>query len=101
MALRHGNKTYLQILLDPNRAKLLMGQAQAENIRATAWVRNLIYKELEKQLPSSVYKEAVAQDEASWRKSIRKRIEGRIPNNSPTEQNNDDDSIHDPEIQGQ
>ena len=85
MALRHGNKTYLQILLDPNRAKLLMGQAQAENIRATAWVRNLIYKELEKQFPSSVYKEAVAQDEASWRKSIRKRIEGRLPNTTSEE----------------
>ena len=98
MALRHGNKTYLQILLDPNRAKLLMGQAKAENIRATAWVRNLIYKELEKQLPSSVYKEALAEDEASWRKSIRKRIEARLPNTSHKEQNNDHSSNHDPEI---
>jgi len=97
MALRHGNKTYLQILLDPNRAQLVMDQAQAENIRATAWVRNLIYKELEKQLPSSVYKEAVAQDEASWRKSIRKRIEGRLPNTlSPEQGNNDNNSINDP-----
>ena len=97
MALRHGNKTYLQILLDPNRAQLVMDQAQAENIRATAWVRNLIYKELEKQLPSSVYKEAVAQDEASWRKSIRKRIEGRLPNTlSPEQGNNDNSSINDP-----
>ena len=75
-----------------------MGQAKAENIRATAWVRNLIYKELEKQLPSSIYKEALAEDEASWRKSIRKRIEGRLPNTSPPEQSNDDSSIHDPEI---
>ena len=74
-----------------------MGQAKAENIRATAWVRNLIYKELEKQLPSSVYKEALAEDEASWRKSIRKRIEGRLPNTSPPEQgNNDNNSINDP-----
>ena len=97
MALRHGNKTYLQILLDPNRAQLVMDQAQAENIRATAWVRNLIYKELEKQLPSSVYKEAVAQDEASWRKSIRNRIEGRLPNTlSPEQGNNDNNSINDP-----
>ncbi len=76
-----------------------MGQAKAENIRATAWVRNLIYKELEKQLPSSVYKEALAEDEASWRKSIRKRIEGRLPNTSPSEQSNDDSSsTHDPEV---
>ena len=85
MALRHGNKTYLQILLDPNRAKLVEAQAKAEGIRATAWVRNLIYKDLERKLPSSVYKEAVAQDEASWRKSIRKRIEGRLPNTTSEE----------------
>ncbi len=98
MALRHGNKTYLQILLDPNRAKLVEAQAKAEGIRATAWVRNLIYKDLERKLPSSVYKEALAEDEASWRKSIRKRIEGRLPNTSPPKQNNDDSSIHDPKI---
>ena len=67
-----------------------MGQAQAENIRATAWVRNLIYKELEKQLPSSVYKEALAEDEASWRKSIRKRIEGRLPNTTKDEPDESD-----------
>ena len=101
MALRHGNKTYLQILLDPNRAKLVEAQAKAEGIRATAWVRNLIYKDLERKLPSSVYKEALAEDEASWRTSIRKRIEGRLPNNSPTEQNKDDNSINNTEIQGQ
>ena len=80
MALTHGNKTYLQILLDPNRAKLVEEQANAEGIRATAWVRNLIYKDLERNLPSSVYKEAEAQDEAVWRKSVRKRIEGRVTN---------------------
>ncbi len=98
MALRHGNKTYLQILLDPNRAKLVEAQAKAEGIRATAWVRNLIYKDLERKLPSSVYKEALAEDEASWRKSIRKRIEGRLPNTSPLEQSNNDDSIRNTEI---
>ena len=43
-------------------------------------MRNLIYKDLERKLPSSVYKEAEAQDEAVWRKSVRKRIEGRVTN---------------------
>ena len=88
MALKHGNKTYLQILLDPYRAKLVMDQAELEGIRATAWVRNSVYSELERQLPSSVYKEAEAKDEAIWRESVRKRVEGRVTN--PENQNGEE-----------
>ncbi len=90
MALKHGNKTYLQILLDPHRAKLVMDQAKSEGIRATAWVRNSVYSELERQLPSSLYKEAEAKDEAIWRESVRKRVEGRVTN--PEEQNDKEPS---------
>ena len=32
MALKHGNKTYMQILLDPNRAKLAQEQAEQEGL---------------------------------------------------------------------
>tara|TARA_R100000781_G_C4057198_1_gene119778 strand:- start:325 stop:591 length:267 start_codon:yes stop_codon:yes gene_type:complete len=78
MALKHGNKTYLQILLDPNRAKLVSEQAASEGIRATAWIRNAVYGELQRQLPSSLYKEAQAKDEAVWRESVRRRVEGRV-----------------------
>ena len=77
MALKHGNKTYLQILLDPHRAKLVMEQAKSKGIRATAWIRDAVYKELERQLPASTYKEAQAKDEAVWRESVRRRVEGR------------------------
>ena len=77
MALKHGNKTYLQILLAPQRAKLVMEQAKSKGIRATAWIRDAVYKELERQLPASTYKEAQAKDEAVWRESVRRRVEGR------------------------
>ena len=77
MALKHGNKTYLQILLDPNRAKLVMDQAALDGIIATAWVRKAVYAQLERDLPASIYKAALAEDEAVWRQSIRKRVEGR------------------------
>ena len=77
MALKHGNKTYLQILLDPHRAKLVMARAQEKGVRATAWIRNAVYKELERELPASTYKEAEAKDEAVWRESVRRRDEGR------------------------
>ena len=77
MALKHGNKTYLQILLDPHRAELVQLKAKEDGIRATAWIRNAVYNELQRQLPSSIYKEAVAKDEAVWRESVRRRVEGR------------------------
>ena len=77
MALKHGNKTYLQILLDPHRAKLVQQQAKAQGIRATAWIREAVYKELERELPASVYQLALADDQAVWRKSVRSRVEGR------------------------
>tara|TARA_R100001082_G_scaffold97655_1_gene65579 strand:- start:626 stop:889 length:264 start_codon:yes stop_codon:yes gene_type:complete len=82
MALKHGNKTYLQILLDPHRAKLVHERAKEEGIRATAWIRNAVYSELQRKLNSSIYREAEAKDEAVWRESVRRRVEGRI---SPTE----------------
>ena len=77
MAIRHGNKTYLQILLDPNRAELLKEVAENKGMRPTAWIRDAVYSVLERKLPASVYKEAVAQDDASWKASVRRRVEGR------------------------
>ena len=77
MAIRHGNKTYLQILLDPHRAQLLTTLAEEKGLRLTGLVRDMVYKALERELPSSVYNEAVAKDAAMWRESVRKRVEGR------------------------
>jgi len=85
MALRHGNKTYLQILLDPHRAKLVMEQAKLKGLRSTAWIREAVYKELERQCSTSTYKEAQAKDEAVWRESVRRRVEGRTTLNSHNE----------------
>ncbi len=85
MALRHGNKTYLQILLDPHRAKLVTERAKENGQRATAWIRDAVYKELERQLPASIYKEAQSKDEAVWRESVRRRVEGRTTLNSHNE----------------
>ena len=85
MALRHGNKTYLQILLDPYRAKLVMDQAKSQGIRATAWIRNAVYKELERELSTSIYKDAEAKDEAVWRESVLRRVQGGTANETNNE----------------
>jgi hypothetical protein len=78
MAIRHGNKTYLQILLDPNRAELLKEVAETKGMRPTAWIRDTVYKMLELHVPPDVYKAAASKDEAAWQASVRKRVEGRL-----------------------
>ena len=77
MALRHGKKAYFQLLLDRNRAELLQELAGEQGVRATALARDAIYAHLETVLPSSTYNEAKAKDEALWRESVRKRVDGR------------------------
>lgn len=42
----HGNKRYYQILLDPEKAEVIDGQAAIEKVRATALIRKWIYERL-------------------------------------------------------
>ena len=80
MATRHGNKSYFQILLDPNRAGLIMELSEQAGVKPTAWIRDALYEVLKRKLPSSVYDEALAKDEVTWRETVRKRVEGRLKN---------------------
>ncbi len=77
MATRHGAKIYVQLLLDPHRAKLLQDIATEQGKRPTAAMRDMLYSHLERVLPSSVYGEAAAKDNAVWRESVRNRVKGR------------------------
>ena len=43
MAIKHGNKSYFQVLLDPNRSELIEELASLEGIKGKAWIRNLVY----------------------------------------------------------
>ena len=81
MALKHGNKSYYQVLIDPNRAELIEKLADKLGIKSTAWIRNLIYEELELEVPRSEYKIAEAKDELMWRESVQRRIDGRKQKN--------------------
>ena len=79
MASKHGQKTYIQLLLDPHRAKLLTDMAAENEMRPTAFMRDALYAYLKRALPSSIYGEAEAKDEAVWRESVRNRVKGRKP----------------------
>ena len=77
MALKHGNKSYYQVLIAPNSAELIEKLADKEGMRGTAWVRKVAYEELQRKFSSSEYKIAEAKDELMWRQSVQRRIEGR------------------------
>ena len=70
MALKHGNKSYYQVLIDPNRAELIEKVADKEGMRGTAWVRKVAYEALQREFTSSEYKIAEAKDELMWRESV-------------------------------
>lgn len=77
MATDHGNKKYCQILLDPYRFAEAEKLAAEAGIRTNAWMRDAIYRHMERVLPASVYNDAVAKDTAAYREAIRRRIQRR------------------------
>ena len=54
-------------------------------IRSTELIRRFVYAALERELPSSVYNEAAAADEAVWRQAVRNRVKGRTKNREEKE----------------
>lgn len=88
MAHKHGAKLYFQLLLDPHRARLMEELAEKEGyvknrkdgtkkISTTSWLRDSLYAYLSSKVDDSLYAMAKARDEALWRESVRKRVEGR------------------------
>ena len=61
MAIRHGNKTYFQILLDPHKAELVKFLAKAKGVKATSWIRTTVYERLADDC-EQLYIDAVEKD---------------------------------------
>lgn len=59
---RHGQKIYIQVLLDPNRADLLRQHAEATGQTFSSCARGLIYEQL-KRLDPGMYAEADRRDD--------------------------------------
>jgi hypothetical protein len=77
MPLKHGQKWYCQLLLDQHRYSIAEKLAAKEGKRVTALLREMVYAGLEKAVPTSEYRAAQAADEAAWRESVKRRVEGR------------------------
>ena len=61
MAIRHGNKTYYQILLDPKRAELVDVLAKAKGVKPTSWIRTTVYERLQEDC-QQLYLDAAQKD---------------------------------------
>ena len=76
MSQAHGNKKYLQVLIDPNRAVLLEEYAESKGIKASAAMRELLYDQLALEFPHK-YPQALANDQKIRDQSIANRVAGR------------------------
>ena len=77
MATKHGNKVYLQLLLDPAKALLLERKAQDQGVKTTALAREAIYYWLSSVTDPAIMEAAESLDQACWKQSVQNRVAGR------------------------
>ena len=76
MSIKHGNKRYFQLLLDPYKAAILEKEAKRRGQRPTALMRDLLFKAAEDIDPEG-FPAANHSDRLLWEESVKNRIKGR------------------------
>ena len=80
MATKHGNRVYIQVLLEPFRGELFMKEADAQGVKPSALIRQLVYDYLAETTEEQPYLEALARDKQKWQEAVDARLEGRAMN---------------------
>ena len=80
MATKHGNRVYIQVLLEPFRGELFMQEADAQGIKPSALIRQLVYDYLAENTGEQSYLEALTKDKQKWQEAVEARLEGRAMN---------------------
>ena len=80
MATKHGNRVYIQVLLEPFRGELFMREADAQGIKPSALIRQLVYNYLAENTEEQTYCEALVNDKQKWQDAVDARLEGRARN---------------------
>ena len=80
MATKHGNRVYIQVLLEPFRGELFMQEADALDIKPSALIRKLVYEYLAEMTDEETYCEALINDKQKWQDAVDARLEGRARN---------------------
>ena len=77
MATKHGNRIYIQVLLDPFRGELFTQDCEAAEIKPSAKIRQLVYDYLVSELPEGDHLAAALQDRKKWREAVESRLAAR------------------------
>ena len=77
MATKHGNRVYIQVLLEPFRGELFMQEADAQGIKPSALIRQLVYDYLAENTKEEAYCEALVNYKKKWQDAVDSRLEGR------------------------
>ena len=80
MATKHGNRVYIQVLLEPFRGELFMEEAAALGVKPSALIRDLVYDYLASKTNEEAYADAVMNDQKKWQDAVDARLEGRARN---------------------
>ena len=80
MATKHGNRVYIQVLLEPYQGELFMEEAAALGIKPSALIRNLVYDYLASMTDEESYADAQMNDKKKWQDAVDARLEGRAKN---------------------
>ena len=77
MATKHGNRVYIQVLLETFRGELFIEKAETLGIKPSALIRKLVYEYLASVTGEEAYAEAKHNDEQKWQDAVKARIRGR------------------------
>lgn len=80
MATKHGNRVYIQVLLEPFRGELFMQEADSQGVKPSALIRQLVYDYLAENSDEETYCEALVNDKQKWQDAVDARLEGRARN---------------------
>ena len=80
MATKHGNRVYIQVLLEPYRGELFIEEAAALGVKPSALIRSLVYDYLASMTDEESYADAEMNDKKKWQDAVDARLEGRAKN---------------------
>ena len=77
MATKHGNRVYIQVLLEPYRGELFLLEAEKQNLKPSALLRHLAYEYVAENVDEEAYCDAIVKDKQKWQEAVDARLLGR------------------------
>ena len=77
MATKHGNRVYIQVLLEPYRGELFLLEAEKQNLKPSALLRKLAYEYVAENVDEETYCDAIVKDKQKWQEAVDARLLGR------------------------